>query len=50
MNVQEHRDDFQNFKIMENGLSISAIMANMSYSVDGEDGDVPCDTKRLSLK
>ena len=26
-------------KIMENGLSISAIMANMSYSVDGEGGN-----------
>lgn len=26
-------------KIMENGLSISAIMANMRYSVDGERGN-----------
>lgn len=37
MNVREHRDDFQN--LMENGLSISAIMANMYYSVDGEGGN-----------
>ena len=37
-------------KIMEKSLSISAIMANMCYSVDGKDGDVSCDTKRLSLK